>query len=248
VLRRANAFRSIAACPPIDGGHFRPFQNRRWTRPHSPSPATTLRRRRRNPGRRWGPGMQRSRPPVMPGPGAWSCSRRHCGPRRPRPFRLAGLPADGSHDGAEAGARMATPCCHQFPNASKKPCGSEGAGVPAGADDGASGLPPARRGVQANTKAINANRLAPARTATAVHSGSRHRAWSGFVSFSSRFGRSREGASAATLPFPGKHRNGRVRSGNLRQIAFQIRTSRLRQNAREEDLRHLNVNQKPRRR
>src|SRR5215475_14066529 len=34
---------------------------------------------------------------------------------------------------------LATPCCTQFPNASKKPCGSDGGGVFAGLDDGACG-------------------------------------------------------------------------------------------------------------
>src|SRR6266849_10104053 len=78
---------------------------------------------------------------------------------------------------------LATPCCTQFPNASKKPCGSEGAGVLVGADDGASGPPGCAVAVmQASTKALDANRPAAARTAIVAHSGLRHCACSGFVS------------------------------------------------------------------
>src|SRR5258708_17669576 len=56
---------------------------------------------------------------------------------------------------------LATPCCTQFPNASKKPCGSEGAGVLVGGDEGASRPAPgvcAVAAAQAHTKALNATR------------------------------------------------------------------------------------------
>src|SRR6266849_4820168 len=129
---------------------------------------------------------------------------------------------------------LATPCCTQFPNASKKPCGSEGAGVLVGADDGASGPPVcAVAAMQANTKALNANRRAPqlrcivARAIAPVPASSQ---------FSSRFGSSRAGPPAATLPSSASAASGGwVRSGNVRQIAFKLEQVDCGNNAREED-------------
>ncbi len=134
---------------------------------------------------------------------------------------------------------LATPCCTQFPNASKKPCGSEGAGTPAGADDGASGPGPvvcAAAAMQANTKALNANRRAPARTATAAHSGSRHRAWSGFVSILIAVRQFSCGGLQLPLYLPRQApQAGEGGSGNLRQIAFKLEQVDCGKNAREED-------------
>jgi len=100
-------------------------------------------------------------------------------------LRLAGLPADGSHDGAEAARpHWATPCCTQFPNASKslvvpkapRACRSGRRRV------GTSRL--RRRGDAGKHKAINANRLARrARNCGAFRLAPSR--WSGFVSIPS---------------------------------------------------------------
>src|SRR6266853_6108 len=127
--------------------------------------------------------MQRSRPPVIPATGSLVMLVAALRAASAAPFAVwPACPPTAPTIAPKPAPALATPCCTQFPNASKKPCGSEGAGVLAGADDGASGLGVcAIAAMQASTKALSANRLATARIAIVAHSGSRHRASSGFV-------------------------------------------------------------------
>src|SRR5262249_28052424 len=84
---------------------------------------------------------------------------------------------------------FATPCCTQFPNASKKPSegaaplAGGGAGVPAGAGGGPSGPGVcAVAGAQASTITLNTRKRTAARTATMVRCAFRPCACSGIVS------------------------------------------------------------------
>src|SRR5215471_17742219 len=120
--------------------------------------------------------MQRSRPPVMPLTGILVMLVAALRAASAAPFAawLACPPTTPTIAPKPAPA-LATPCCTQFPNASKKPCGSEGAGVLvgagagvlAGADGGASGPGVcAVAATQANAKAARASRQVAVRTAT----------------------------------------------------------------------------------
>src|SRR5258705_2063464 len=125
--------------------------------------------------------MQRSRPPVIPETGILVMLVAALRAASAAPFAASpACPPTAPTMAPKPAPALATPCWTQFPNASKKPCGSEGAGVLVGADDCASGPPVcAVAAMQANTKALNANTLAPARTATSVQCGSWHLALCG---------------------------------------------------------------------
>src|SRR5712671_6330099 len=128
--------------------------------------------------------MQRSLPPVIPATGSLVMLVAALRAASAAPFAAwPACPPTAPTIAPKPAPALATPCCTQFPNASKKPCGFEGAGALAGGDDGASGLGVcAIAAMQASTKTLHASTTAAARTAIVAHSDSRHRACSGFVS------------------------------------------------------------------
>src|SRR5467141_4882823 len=101
--------------------------------------------------------MQRSRPPVIPATGSLVMLVAALRAASAAPFAASpACPPTAPTMAPKPAPALATPCCTQFPNASKKPCGSEGTGVLAGADDGASGPPAcAAAAAQPNAKALN---------------------------------------------------------------------------------------------
>src|SRR5260370_42100808 len=83
--------------------------------------------------------MQRSRPPVIPETGSLVMLVAALRAASAAPFAASpACPPTTPTMAPKPAPTLATPCCTQFPNVSKKPCGSEGVGVLVGADDGAS--------------------------------------------------------------------------------------------------------------
>src|SRR5262249_57969980 len=84
--------------------------------------------------------MQRSRPLMTPETGSLETLVAALRAASAAPFAAwPACPPTAPTTAPKPAPALATPCCTQFPNASKKPCGSEGAGAPVGADEGASG-------------------------------------------------------------------------------------------------------------
>src|SRR5215475_13978830 len=127
---------------------------------------------------------QRSRPAVTPLTGSLATPVAALRAASAAPFAAwVACPPTAPTIAPKPAPALATPCCIQFPNTSKKPCRSEGAGVGAGAATGASGPGGCAVAVtqKKNMEALNASGLAAARTAILARSGSRRCARSGFV-------------------------------------------------------------------
>src|SRR5215472_7197638 len=148
---------------------------------------------------------QRSRPAVTPLTGSLATPVAALRAASAAPFAAwVACPPTAPTIAPKPAPALATPCCIQFPNASKKPCRSEGTGAGAGAATGASG--PGVCAV-AVTQKKNASKLAAARTAILARSGSHLCARPGFVCIDDS-GSACPTSSAHILPDPATGRQG----------------------------------------